>query len=98
MSKNAQKPNPFSSSTAGLIRQRENQNPPAVTNMEHTPSMPPAAPARYVETRNKRLQLTQFPSLVDALARYAKENNTSSNQVVEKLLIEFLVEQGYYHK
>lgn len=84
MAKNLPRANPFE----GMADQEHTH--------EHTPTRTPIP--KFKETRNKRLQLTQFPSLVDALARYAEENDTSSNKVVEKLLTEFLVEQGYYHK
>lgn len=63
---------------------------------EYTPTPTPVEVKKPKELRNQRLQLTLFPSLVAALGVYAEENQTTRNQVVEKLIVDLLTKEGYY--
>ena len=67
---------------------------PAVTL---TPTYTPAhAPDRKAkERKTERLQLVVRPSTKSRLAKYAEDHNTSSNEVVQRLLDELLDNSGY---
>lgn len=62
-----------------------------------TPTYTPAhAPDRKSkERKTERLQLVVRPSTKARLAKYAEDHNTSSNEVVQRLLDELLDESGY---
>ena len=68
---------------------------PVTVEQEHTPTPTPVEVKKPKELRNKRLQLTQFPSVVEALALYAEDKETSVNRVVEELVVDLLKKEGY---
>lgn len=65
----------------------------------HTPApqyTPAHAPNRKAkERKTERLQLLVRPSTKERLAEYAADHNTSSNEVVQRLLDDLLDKTGY---
>ncbi len=65
---------------------------PAVTPT-YTPAHVPNKKAK--ERKSERLQLVVRPSTKARLAQYAEDHNTSSNEVVQRLLDKLLDDAGY---
>lgn len=79
---------------------REKQTPPlpeSTPTVTLTPTYTPAhAPDRKAkERKTERLQLVVRPSTKSRLAKYAEDHNTSSNEVVQRLLDDLLDNSGY---
>lgn len=47
------------------------------------------------ERKNERLQLSVTPSTKERFAKYAADNDTSMNEIVQCLIDKFLEESGY---
>lgn len=62
-----------------------------------TPTYTPAhsREPKVREKKTERLQLVVRPSTKARLIKYASDHNTSSNEVVQKLLDQLLDESGY---
>lgn len=69
--------------------------------IEYTPTGTPTYTPAHVpnkkakERKTERLQLVVRPSTKSRLAQYAEDHNTSSNEVVQRLLDELLDTAGY---
>lgn len=73
-------------------------NPPAPESTDTaTPTYTPAHATnkKAKERKTERLQLLVRPSTKARLARYAEDHNTSSNEVVQRLLDDLLDNSGY---
>lgn len=82
--------------TGRLSRVKKDDDTPAVTPTP-TPTYTPAhsREPKVREKKTERLQLVVRPSTKSRLAKYAQDHNTSSNEVVQKLLDQLLEESGY---
>lgn len=84
--------------TGRLSRVKKDDDTPAVTpTPTPTPTYTPAhsREPKVREKKTERLQLVVRPSTKSRLAKYAQDYNTSSNEVVQKLLDQLLEESGY---
>jgi hypothetical protein len=90
MAKNTERRGQFS----GLTNKIEEtiKNPP-INTQEYTPTLTPTPVKK--ENRTKRLQLVFQPSIFKKLDDYARINNTSKNDIVHKLVEDFLDKEGY---
>lgn len=73
---------------------KSNDDTPTLTP---TPTYTPAhsREPKVREKKTERLQLVVRPSTKARLIKYASDHNTSSNEVVQKLLDQLLDESGY---
>ena len=75
--------------------------PTPTVEQESTPTVTPEYTPKYTankkakERKTERLQLTVRPSTKARLAKYAEDHDTSSNEVVQRLLDTLLDEAGY---
>lgn len=78
----------------------EQESTPTVES-EYTVTVTPEYTPKYTankktkERKTERLQLTVRPSTKARLAKYAEDHDTSSNEVVQRLLDTLLDEAGY---
>lgn len=82
--------------TGRLSRVKKDDDYPTVTPTP-TPTYTPAhsREPKVREKKTERLQLVVRPSTKSRLAKYAQDHNTSSNEVVQKLLDQLLEKSGY---
>ena len=80
----------------GLDLESQFKNAPRVTDVEpvdtHTHAVTDTHTAK--ETQSKRTYGTTWPSLHKKITKYAKANDTSYNDIVNKLLVEFAEKNG----
>ncbi len=77
----------------GLWDGLEPETPTPTVTPKYTPAHAPDRKAK--ERKTERLQLVVRPSTKARLAEYAEAHNTSSNEVVQRLLDQLLDESGY---
>lgn len=84
-------------STFGVMDDLEPTIPGTTPSVTPTPTYTPAhsREPKVREKKTERLQLVVRPSTKSRLAKYAQDHNTSSNEVVQKLLDKLLEESGY---
>ena len=74
---------------------------PTPVEVQYTPTDTPkytpkhTADRKAKERKTERLQLTVRPSTKARLAQYAEDHDTSSNEVVQRLLDDLLDKAGY---
>lgn len=75
---------------------KSNDDTPTLTPTP-TPTYTPAhsREPKVQERKTERLQLVVRPSTKSRLTKYAKDHNTSSNEVVQTLLDRLLEDSGY---
>lgn len=73
----------------GIFHDLKPAKPTVTPTQEYTPT--PVARER----KTKRLQLVLRESTVDRLGSYAKDHDTSRNEIVQTLIDEFLGKEGY---
>jgi hypothetical protein len=82
----------------GLNLEEQFKDAPRVTDVKptdtHTHTDTHTDTAVVKETQSKRTYGTTWPSLHDRVSRYAKANGTSYNDIVNKLLLDFVKEKG----
>lgn len=69
------------------------ESPTDTDTPTYTPAHTPNKKAK--ERKTERLQLLVRPSTKARLAKYAEDHNTSSNEVVQRLLDDLLDTSGY---
>lgn len=94
MAKNIQKKSAFSGGALeGLIVGNTHPHVDTSTHTDthtHTPT-----PVPKKERKTRRVQLLLKESAVNALDTYARDQDTSRNDIIQNLIDEFLVRQGY---
>ena len=82
----------------GMVGDTINPDPitPTPTDTDTLTFTPAHAPNKKAkERKSERLQLVVRPSTKARLAQYAEDHNTSSNEVIQRLLDKLLDDAGY---
>lgn len=97
MGKYTRKSSKFSGMMDDVIPEKKESTDTPTPTPTVTPTYTPAhTPNRKAkEKKSERLQLLVRPSTKSRLAQYAEDHNTSSNEVVQRLLDKLLDEEGY---